>query len=110
MKGVKYNLRFIKPDQTIITINNLTSAELQQKIPELFNTHYGYVFNCNISVINSLNTRVHKINRFVRDKVSIIRTDKMPAQPINNTTQTTMTMTPTTATIANNNNSEQNIS
>jgi hypothetical protein len=91
MRGVKYNLVFHKPDQTIINMSGLSGAELITTIPNLFKTHYGYDIKCNKSFIQSLNTRPHVLGRFIREKVSISRIDKpKPSdnQPNTNVVQT----------------------
>lgn len=76
MRGVKYNLVFHRPNQTIITMSGLTGAELITTIPDLFKTHYGYTIKCNKSFIQSLHTRPHVLSRYIREKVSISRIDK----------------------------------
>ena len=82
MKGVKYNLVFHKPDNSVINIPDQSSADLIKLIPYLFQTHYFYPLTVTRPFINTLNTRPALINKFVRDKVSISRTD---AKVSNNT-------------------------
>ena len=76
MRGVKYNLVFHRPDQTIINMSGLTCAELITIIPDLFKTHYGYTIKCNKSFIQSLNTRPHFLSKYIREKIRISRIDK----------------------------------
>lgn len=81
MKGVKYNLVFRKLDGNVINMPDLASKELIKHIPYLFKTYYDYELTCTQSFINTLNTRSHRLNKFVRDRVSISRVDKLAAQP-----------------------------
>jgi len=76
MRGVKYNLIFHRPNQTIINMSGLTGAELITIIPDLFKTHYGYTINCNKSFVQSLHTRPHFLSKYIREKISISRIDK----------------------------------
>lgn len=75
MKGVKYNLVFRKPDNSVINILDQSSADLIKIIPYLFQTHYFYPLTITRPFINTLNTRPALINKFVRDKLTISRTD-----------------------------------
>ena len=81
MKGIKYNLVFRKLDGSIINISGLASTDLITTIPHLFKTYYDYDLTCNQSFINTLNTRSHRLNKFVRDRISISRVDKLVIQP-----------------------------
>ena len=73
MKGVKYNMVFRKLDGSEINMLGMTASDLIITLPQLFKTHYGYTLNCNSDLINSLNKRVYKVSKFVREKVSITR-------------------------------------
>ena len=81
MKGVKYNLVFRKLDGSIINIPGLASTDLITTIPHLFKTYYDYDLTCTQSFINTLNTRSHRLNKFVRDRISISRVDKLVSPP-----------------------------
>jgi len=81
MKGVKYNLVFRKLDGNVINMSDLSSKELITHIPYLFKTYYDYELTCSQSFINTLNTRSHRLNKFVRDRISISRVDKLDALP-----------------------------
>lgn len=89
MKGVKYNLVFRKVDGSLITMPNLASTDLIITIPHLFKSYYDYDLTCNKAFINTLHTRAHRLNKFVRDKISISRADKMAIQPTTTNTENT---------------------
>ena len=76
MKGVTYDLTFKKQDNSIITMSGLTVSDLITTLPYLFKQHYSYELNCNRYMINSLHSRVNKVNKFVRDKATIKRIEK----------------------------------
>ena len=92
MKGVTYDLTFKKQDNSIINMSGLTVADLITTLPYLFKQHYSYELNCNRYMINSLHSRVNKVNKFVRDKTTIKRIDKKTNPdstgiPVNSTIQ-----------------------
>jgi hypothetical protein len=89
MKGVKYNLVFRKLDGSLITMPSLASADLIITIPHLFKSYYDYDLTCNKAFINTLNTRPHRLNKFVRDRITITRVDKLVIQPITTNTSDT---------------------
>jgi len=75
MKGVKYNLVFHRLDNSVINMFGLKSSELMDTLPQLFKTHYGYELNCTQDLINSLHKRPNKVNKFVREKVMLVRAE-----------------------------------
>lgn len=81
MKGVAYDLTFKKQDNSIITMSGLTVSDLITQLPYLFKQHYSYELNCNRYMINSLHSRVHKVNKFVRDKATIKRIENKNTNP-----------------------------
>jgi hypothetical protein len=83
MKGVKYNLVFRKLDGSLINMPGLASSDLIITIPHLFKSYYDYDLTCNKAFVNALNTRPHRLNKFVRDRISITRVDKLVIQPNN---------------------------
>jgi hypothetical protein len=81
MKGVTYDLTFKKQDNSIISMSGLTVSDLITTLPYLFKQHYSYELNCNRYMINSLHSRVNKVNKFVRDKATIKRIEKKNTNP-----------------------------
>jgi len=86
MKTTRYDLTFLKPDNTKLFLTGLTVSEAHKEINKLLKEYYLYDANCSITVVNSLYSRPAKVNAFVRSRVSI--TNKITKFPVINNLQT----------------------
>lgn len=74
MKGVKYNLVITLPNNTSHSNNDLKMDELCKEITDIIKNNYFIdCYNISNQVIYNMIKRPNNVNKFLRDKVKVMK-------------------------------------
>ena len=71
MKGIKYNLEFITPNEGDIECNSLDIDELKSEVEKLVLQHYKLPMDISRNMLYNLIKRPNKANKHIRKLVRI---------------------------------------